>query len=593
MNDEIFGSMVDPSQRLALHLGNLEGVHHLYRRDPLDPIPGQPIQLNLTTSGSVPYRAARCCFSVDGTDPGWSTATLLELQPDDSNWDDSSWSVVRTWSVSLPPQPAGTLIRYRLAAQRVDTGEWVQAESGSNSVTNPFSLWVDHDPIPAWAQTALVYQVFPDRFYPGDGRSWKKTRSLTDFHGGTLRGVVDKLDYLGSLGFNTIWLNPFFKTASHHGYNASDYYAVEPRLGTSADLKELIEKAHARGIRLVLDFVANHWSKDHFTFQDAIKNPKSPYHDWYYWNHWPDDYECYFKVRELPKINLNHSAARNYMLDVARYWLKAGFDGYRLDFAYGPSHDFWVDFRRACREVNPTCWIFGEVIHTAEWLRSYTGIMDGTLDFYLARALRETFAQQRMTLTEFDAFLSGHESFFPADHIRPSFLDNHDEARFLHIAGEDKARLRLAALVQYTLCGPPVVYCGTETGLSQGRSFHQKGRNIFEESRLPMNWESADTSLQDYYKHLNSLRRNHPILQTGDRCVVHLDAEDGTYAYLRSNASTVILVAINTSKSPRVISTSNPGFTCATDQLNGNQVDLKGESLVISLPAQSGAFICP
>lgn len=596
MIDNIFGDMTEPDQRLKLHLQDLDGVHHLYRRTPLDPVPGQPIQLFLMTGGPLPYDSARCSYTIDGTDPAGPSASFLDLEPARANWDDLSWSFVRTWTVCLPPQPAGTLVRYRLSARRVDTAQWVEADGGSG-----FALSVDYDPIPAWAREAIVYQIFPDRFYPGDGRPWNKTKSLNDIYGGTLRGVIDKLDYIQSLGFNAIWLNPFFKSSSHHGYNASDYYTVESRLGTNADLKELIEKAHARGIRLILDFVANHWSNEHFTFRDAQKNPDSPYRDWYFWNHWPDDYQCYFKVRELPKINLNHTAARAYMLEVARHWLQEGFDGYRLDFAYGPPHDFWVDFRRACREEKPDCWIFGEVIQTAEWLRSYTGIMDGTLDFFLTRALRETFAHERMSLNEFEAFLSGHEAYFPPEHSRPSFLDNHDEARFLHIAEDDKAKLRLAALIQYTLSGPPIIYYGTETGLSQERSMYQNGRNLFEECRLPMNWETADTSLQDYYRRLNGLRRKYPVLQTGDRRVIHLKSDEGTYAYLRSDASTVILVAINTSKSPRTITVANPGFQATFDCLNGNRVEalpradglgVRGDILEIHLPMQSGAFIC-
>jgi cyclomaltodextrinase / maltogenic alpha-amylase / neopullulanase len=592
MTDDIFGNMTEPEQRLKLHLQNLDGVHHLYRRLPLDPVPQQPIQLFLTTGGSVPYDAARCSYTTNGSDPASPSASVLDLTPAGAEWDDISWSILRTWTCHLPPQPAGTLLRYRLAARRVDTGHWVEAESGLENAAPYFSLWVDDDPVPAWANSALVYQVFPDRFYPGNGHPWKKAKSLLDFYGGTLRGVTDKLDYIQSLGFNAIWLNPFFKTTSHHGYNASDYYTVEPRLGTNADLKELIEKAHAGGIRLILDFVANHWSKDHFTFQDAQKNPSSPYHDWYFWKAWPNDYECYFKVRELPRLNLDHPEARAYLLDVARHWLREGFDGYRLDFAYGPSHDFWVAFRRACCDIKPDCWIFGEVIHTAEFLRSYTGIMDGTLDFYLAHALRETFARETMSLTEFEAFLSAHEAFFPPEHIRPSFLDNHDEERFLHLAGDDKARLRLAALVHYTLAGPPIVYCGTETGLSQERPMHQNGHNIFEECRLPMNWETADAGLQDYYRRLNGLRQAYPVLQTGNRRVVQLQAEQDTYAYVRSDASTVVLVAINRSKRPQTISVANPGLRAATDRLNGNRVEVRGETLEIQLPPQSGAFVC-
>ncbi len=588
MTDNIFGNMIEPDERLRLHRETRTGVRHLYRRLPLDPAPGQPIQLVLTTGGTVPYDSARCAYTTDGRDPAWDSAPLLDLEPAAAEWDSPTWSIVRTWTVSLPPQPAGTLVRYRLAARRADTAQWAEADDRSG-----YALWVDNDPPPAWAKSAVIYQIFPDRFYPGNGRAWKPAKSLLDFYGGTLRGVIDKLDYIQSLGFNAIWLNPFFQTSSHHGYNASDYYTVEPRLGTNADLKELIEKAHARGLRMILDFVANHWSKDHFTFQDAQQNPASPYRDWYFWNHWPDDYECYFKVRELPKINLRHPAARAYMLDVARHWLREGFDGYRLDFAYGPPHDFWVDFRRACREVKPDCWIFGEVVHTAEWLRSYTGIMDGTLDFYLARALRETFALGSMSLAEFEAFLSAHEAYFPPEHIRPSFLDNHDEERFLHLAGNDKARLRLAALVHYTLAGPPIVYAGTETGLSQERPMLQGGRSVFEECRLPMNWESADASLQDYYRRLNALRAEHPVLWSGSRRLVHLDAEAGTYAFVRQNDDETTLTAVNLSDSPRVVGIRGAGLRSGADRLNGNEVTFRGETLEIHLPPKSGAFIAP
>ncbi len=586
MIDPIFGELFDPDHRLAAHLQRVHGVRHAYRRIPLDPLPGQPIRLFLTTGGNLPFDAACCAFTTDGSDPHQASATRLELEPVSTQWDTLSWGMVRTWSVCLPPQPAKTLIRYRLAAHRADTAEWIEADEGFG-----YALWVDDDPPPSWAFQARVYQIFPDRFYPGDGGSWRAARSISDFYGGTLRGIIDKLDYIQSLGFNTIWITPFFKTTTHHGYNASDYYTVEPRLGTHDDVRELIRQAHARGIRLILDFVANHWSKDHPTFQDALHNPNSPYRDWYFWKRWPQEYVCYFNVRELPKINLHHPAARAYMLEVARYWLQEGFDGYRLDFAYGPPHDFWVDFRRACREVNPECWIFGEVVHTPDWMLSYAGIMDGTLDFHLARALRETFGAGRMTLTEFEAFLTAYEAFFPSDYLRPSFLDNHDEERFLYLAGNDKARLRLAALIQYTLSGPPIVYAGTETGLSQERPTFQNGRAVFEECRLPMNWETADTSLQDYYRRLNHLRAVHPVLWHGVRRLVHLDASAGTYAFLRYHETDSTLTAINLSTNPQTLSLPNPGWESAVDALNAHPLSLEQERLVLHLPPQSGALL--
>lgn len=603
MIDNIFGHLIEPDDRLARALENLDGVKHLYWRTPLDPIPGQPIFLTLTTGGPQPYDSARCYFTVDGSDPAAASASVLDLEPAGAKWDEIAWGYVQTWTVTLPTQPAGTLLRYHLAARRPDTGNWIFADNQAASAAKAtdFALWVDNDPAPAWARQALVYQIFLDRFYPGDGKAWNKVKNLGDFFGGTLRGVIDKLDYIQSLGFNAIWLSPFFKSTTHHGYNACDYYTVEPRLGTNAELQELIQKAHARGIRLILDFVANHWSKDHPTFQDAQKNPNSPYHDWYIWKKWPHDYEAYFHAKELPKLNLRPGPARAYLLEVARHWLREGFDGYRLDFAYGPPHDFWVDFRRACRAVNPDCWIFGEVVHTAAVQRSYAGIMDGTLDFLLARALRETFAFERMSLAEFEAFLCAHESYFPPEFSRPAFLDNHDMSRFLHIAGDDQDKLKLAALVLYTLSAPPVVYNGTEAGVTQERPMKQGNRYIFEEARLPMKWDAeADAGLLDYFRRLGRLRHAHPVLWNGRRRPIHLDTQNDTYAYLRESTAEKVLVAINLSQSPRTLALRTADFQpalsaderSATDKLNGNRLDFRDGALEINLPPRGGAFIC-
>lgn len=589
--DPIFGSLPNPQQRLQQHLEQTQGVHHLYRREPLDPVPGQPLTLFLTTAADLPYDTARCLFTTDGRDPAPEHASVLDLKPVAVEWSHLLWNYVQTWQVELPPLPAGTLLRYRLQAHRADLNIWIDADADFNPFAPPFALWIDHDPQPAWAQEARIYQIFPDRFSPGSGCSWNQTASLSDFFGGTLRGILEKLDYIASLGFNAIWLNPFFPSPSYHGYDATDYFSVEPRLGTMDDIRRLISAAHGRGIRLILDFVANHWSNQHPTFLDAQQNPESPYREWYLWKRWPDDYECYFQVRTLPKINLRHPPARAHLLEAARFWLQEGFDGLRLDFAYGPPHDFWVDLRRLCREIKPDCWIFGEVVHHPDLLRSYTGIMDGTLDFHLARALRETFAAGRMSLAEFEAFLTAHEAFFPPDHLRPSFLDNHDEERFLFLAGNDKRRLKVAALVQYALAGPPIVYAGTETGLSQERPTRQGNRHVFEESRLPMNWENADPDLQNYYRRLNALRAAHPVLWNGTRRLLHLDPGAATYAFLRQNTEETVLIVINLSDRPRTLTLPNTGLSDGKDLLNGHALTFQSTTLTLHLAPLAGAFI--
>ena len=324
-----------------------------------------------------------------------------------------------------------------------------------------------------------------------------------------------------------------------------------------------------------------------------MRDPASSYHDWYIWKHWPDEYERYFNVRELPKLNLKPGPARDYMLEVARHWLREGFDGYRLDFAYGPPHDFWVDFRRACRQVNPECWIFGEVVHTPEVQRSYAGIMDGTLDFHLARALRETFARGTMSLAAFEAFLSAHEVYFPAEFSRPAFLDNHDMSRFLYMAGNNKEELKLAALALFTLSGPPVNYNGTECGVTQERPMQQGSRYVFEEARQPMKWGSdADADLLEYFRRLTGLRREHPALIDGSRQMVQLDASQGIYGYTREMDSEPVFIAINLSSSPHSIALPARLPINGCDRLNGCPITVREGARFIHLPPFGGAFVC-
>ncbi|MBI1800809.1 MAG: DUF3459 domain-containing protein [Chloroflexi bacterium] len=593
--DRIFGRLIDPDQRVVQHRENLSGVKHLHQLEPLDPQPDQPITLTLTTGGPLAFDAARCFYTTDDRDPAGVSALSLDLQDQGAVWDTVEWGYARRWIGVLPPQPARTMVRYHLAARVASSGWWVFADNQAARAAEAtdFAVWVDDDPAPAWAREAVVYHVFLDRFYPGDGQPWLQPASLSGFFGGTLRGVIQKLDYIQSLGFNAIWLSPLFPTPSHHGYDATDLYTVEPRLGTRADLAELIDAAHARGIRVIFDFVANHWSSAHPTFRDAQSNPHSPYRDWYIWKRWPDEYEAYFNVKELPQLNLQPGAARDYLLEAARYWLQQGVDGYRLDFAYGPPHDFWSDFRRACRSVRPDCWIFGEVVHTAEAQRSYGGRMDGTLDFLLCRALRETFAFETWNLMELEAFLCGHEAYFPPGFSRPSFIDNRDMNRFLFAAGDDRARLKLGALTLFTLGEPPIVYNGTEVGVTQERPIHEGTRGVFEEARLPMKWgDEQDAELLAYFRRLVDLRRAHPVLRHGARRVVHLDAEAGTYAYVREDGAACALVVFNRGDVTRTLTLPFNGLPVdARDRLNDSTVEARGAVVTVHLNAHSGALI--
>ncbi len=179
-----------------------------------------------------------------------------------------------------------------------------------------------------------------DRFNHGAGKAWKQTSDVCQPFGGTLAGVIAKLPYIKEMGFNAIWLTPIFASPSHHGYDTSDYFQINPAFGTLEEFNLMVSEAHRLGIRIILDFVANHCSNEHPYFQDALKNENSSYHDWFVWKKWPA-YDSFFDVGTMPKINLSYgSPARDHLLSAAKYWLELGVDAYRLDYAYGPEHDF-------------------------------------------------------------------------------------------------------------------------------------------------------------------------------------------------------------------------------------------------------------
>jgi glycosidase len=197
------------------------------------------------------------------------------------------------------------------------------------------------------------------------------------------------------------------------------------------------------------------------------------------------------------------------MLDIARYWLREfDIDGYRLDHANGPGADFWADFRAACREVKPDSLCFGEVVESPDILRAYMGRLDGLLDFHLEDALRRTFAFSVMTESDLERFIARHYAYFesPQGFVMPTFLDNHDMDRFLYVAKGDKDALRRAAAFQMRLPQPPIIYYGTEVGLSQsGSSRDHWGLEI---SRVAMPWGDAqDKELLAFYKEIIAARK--------------------------------------------------------------------------------------
>jgi cyclomaltodextrinase len=523
MDDFIFGTLADDEKRLAYLRAAWEGVTHRQARSPRDPAPEAPINLALMAGPAYAGERAWVYWTTDGSDPqgerGVATnGSATPLVRMGEEWNVLLWDYQRRFAITLPGQPAGTVLRYRLSIE-APQGE-VFADGGAY-----YACYIADDPPPAWAQDAVIYHIFADRFFPGAGCTWAHPADPTGFYGGTLRGIVEKMDYLSGLDVNVLYLSPVFPSPSHHGYDSTELFDVEPRLGTRADLRELLDEAHRRGMRVILDYVPNHISNEHSIFRQAASDPHSPYRDWFTFTHWPDQYASFFGVRSLPQVNLRYPPARDYMLDVARHWLAFGVDGYRVDYAIGPTPDFWAEFRRVTRMARPDCWTFGEVVDPPDAQLAFEGGLDGCLDFLLLEGLRQAFAFSRWDAAHLAAFIDRHEAYFPPTFTRPSFLDNHDMNRFLWAAEGDVRRLKLAALCQFSLIGSPIIYYGTEVGLSQQRDVRQAGFGRPHESRLPMLWGGEqDAGLHDYYRQLIALRHAHPALRRGVRETLYVDA---------------------------------------------------------------------
>lgn len=590
MNDFIFGSLATDDLRRARALSLKAGVVHNFKRLPFDPQPNQTVELMLSSGPSHPGERAWVYWTVDGSDPvgeGGACANgfALPMQRTETVWDVELWGYITYFNVALPGSLAGTVVRYRLSVEVFGKGE-IFADGGAYH-----AFYVDEDPLPDWTRDAQVYHIFVDRFNPGQGHGWKTPDNLLGFFGGRLDGVTEKLDYIKGLGFNTLWLSPIFPSPSHHGYDATDLFEIEPRLGTKADLKRLLDEAHHRQMCVLLDFVPNHWSNLHSSFQDAIRNPNSSYRDWYNFKQYPDDYEAFFGVKELPQVNLRHPEARQYMLDAVKYWLDFGADGYRLDYAIGPAPDFWADFRRVTRAAKPDCWTFGEIVDPPDVQMSFAGLLDGSLDFVLLEALRQSLAFGRWTGDQLAGFLLKHEAYFPSDFSRPSFLDNHDMNRILWAVQGDTRRLRLAALCQFTLSGPPIVYYGTEVGLSQERDVRQDKFGKPEEARLLMTWdaERQDQGLMVFYRRLSEIRQQCECLRRGDFSIISSSAE--TIIYARQAGAQRCVVALNLADRERQVRL--PGG-CARLLLASDdrcKIEMDGDQATVTLPAVSGAIL--
>ena len=409
--------------------------------------------------------------------------------------------------------------------------------------------------VPEWAANKVVYQIFPSRYaasQPVDKELWYKAPiTFTDNLHGDIRGIIDHLDYIRDLGIDVIYMTPIFKSDSSHKYDTIDYYQIDPSFGTAEDLRELVQKAHQYGMKVVLDAVFNHTGRDFFAFKDILENKeKSKYLDWYFIDKFPLDtepgqapnFKCFGYYGGMPKLNLKNPEVEKYVTDVACYWLKeCDIDGWRMDVGDEISHYFWKHFRRAVKAVKKDALIIGEIWHYAgdflegdEW--------DTVMNYPFYLNLIDLLADEKIGVSRFIqnfGYMKGrlNKKCYP---LMWNLIDSHDTARFLHLCKDNKKKQHLAAAFQLLMPGMPMIYYGDELAMP--------GAND-PDCRRGMYWdeEYRDNEMLEWYKRLIQVRRTHACIVEGELAEIITRDEDGTIVLIRKNTEETVALIFNCS----------------------------------------------
>ena len=371
-----------------------------------------------------------------------------------------------------------------------------------------------------WMNTATFYQIFVDRFNIGDASKdksyinlkWGDIPDPKSFAGGDIKGITRKLGYLRDLGINALYLTPVFKSVSNHKYDISDYFDVDGHFGSKADLKELIDKAHAMGMRVVLDAVFNHCSENLREFRDVVERGKdSPYYDWFaIKNDRPLEYETFGDCAYMPKFDTSNARVRDYLTKIATYWIReCDIDGWRLDVSDEVSHEFWRHLRHAVKAVKPDCVLIGENWHDANiYLRGDQ--FDCVMNYAFTKACLDFYAFDRydaqMLADKLSELLMRNTD--TVNEMMLNLLDTHDTHRFLTRVDGDKNKLMSALALTYFFTGAPCIFYGTENAMIGG--YDPDCRRTFDWSM-----ENEQTQVKSLIKTLAALKHDTAFADAG------------------------------------------------------------------------------
>ncbi|MDT2832671.1 glycoside hydrolase family 13 protein [Vagococcus carniphilus] len=449
-------------------------------------------------------------------------------------------------------------------------------EKAENYFRMPFFQEIDRFKSPEWVKETVWYQIFPERFANGDKSNdpegtlpWgSQLPGREDFFGGDLQGVIDHLDYLVDLGINGLYFCPIFKASSNHKYDTIDYFDVDPDFGDKALFKKLVEEAHKRGIKVMLDAVFNHMGYYSPQFQDVVKNEeKSKYKDWFHIHSFPVElgkngneegaktlsYDTFAFTPMMPKLNTANKEVQDYLLDIATYWIKEfNIDAWRLDVANEVDHHFWKRFYEETTALDEDFYILGEIWHSSQsWLNGDE--FHAVMNYAFTETVTNFFVKEAISSTKMASGLYEQLMLYrdQTNQVMFNCLDSHDTARLLHMAGENKDIAKMALAFTFMQHGSPCIYYGTEIGMT--------GAND-PDCRRCMVWEKENQDLDflEFTKQLVALRRaEQPILSYGTLTFETLNNEDNYVEFTRKSADGSIKGYFNKGTKNQVVSVKN------------------------------------